>query len=89
MKSTLSKSEAKEKIEKFFNNLDNKSAKEIKKIKRLAMHHHVSLNVYKKNYCGKCFSVFNSINSEIRIKGGFKIVKCKKCGRINRFKLKT
>ncbi len=82
------KIEAKEKIENFFNNLDNKTAKEIKKIKRLAMHHHVSLNIYKKKYCGKCFAVFNAGNSELRIKKGFKSIRCKKCGSIVRFKLK-
>ena len=84
MKSKLSKQEAQKKIEDFFSNLKNKTPEQIKKIKRLAMHYHISLHNYKKLYCKKCYSVFNSENSEIRIRKGFKTRKCKMCGVISR-----
>lgn len=86
MKTDLSKTESQKKIRDFFLELKDKTPKEIKKIKRLAMHYHISLNKYKKLYCKKCFSVFNSKNSEIRIKKEFKIVRCKECGNIKRYK---
>ena len=89
MKTTLSKTEAQKKIRDFFLTIKDKTTKEIKKIKRLAMHYHISLHDYKKLYCKKCFSVFNSKNSEIRIKKGFKIVKCRECGNIRRCKLRA
>ncbi|MEK6884035.1 MAG: hypothetical protein AABY22_30680 [Nanoarchaeota archaeon] len=88
MKDKISKQEAVRKIDDFFSNLDRKTGKEIKKIKRFSMHYHISLNKYKSLYCKKCFSVFNAGNSEIRIKKGFKIVKCKKCGNIQRKRIK-
>ena len=88
MKTNLSKTEVQKKIRYFFLNIKNKTSKESKKIKRLSMQYHISLNEYKKLYCKKCFSVFNSENSEIRIKKGFNIVKCKKCRYIKRNKLR-
>lgn len=87
MKTDLSKTEAQKKIRDFFLDIKNKTPKEIKKIKRLAMHYHISLNKYKKLYCKKCFSVFNYKNSEIRIKRGFKIVRCRECGNRGRYKI--
>ncbi len=87
MKSILSKKEAKEKIENFFKNTKDKIPKDVKKMKRLAMHHHISLNVYKKLYCKKCFSIFNSNNSEIRLKSGFKIIRCMECDKITKWKI--
>ena len=88
MKTELTKQEAEKKIEEFFSNLSGKKPEQIKKIKRLAMHYHISLHDYKKSYCKKCFSVFNSGNSEIRIKKGTKSLKCKKCGEVMRCRLK-
>ena len=89
MKTDLSKTESQKKIRDFFLELKDKTPKEIKKIKRLAMHYHISLNKYKKLYCKKCFSVFNSRNTEIRIRKGFKVVKCKNCEFISKYKMKN
>ena len=86
MKSKLSKKETEEKIKKVFSG--NPSPKEIKKAKRLAMNKKVSLKDFKKRFCKKCYSLFSSKNSGIRIKKGFKIIKCNSCGQINRYKLK-
>ena len=41
----------------------------------------------KRLYCHKCLSLFNSKNSETRIKNGFKVVKCLECGSYNRTKI--
>ncbi len=41
----------------------------------------------KKLCCKKCLSLFNSKNSQTRIKKGFKTIKCLECGNIKRIKL--
>ena len=51
----LLKSEAKEQISEFFFDIRNKSPKEIKKIKRLAMKNNIPLKELRKNFCKKCF----------------------------------
>jgi len=86
MKSKLSKKETEEKIKEIFSN--NPTPNEIKKARRLAMNKKIRLGGLKKKFCKKCYSLFNSENSEIRIKKGFKIIKCNVCGQINRHKLK-
>ena len=86
MKKDISKTEAKKKIEEFFLNLKQKSPEEIKKIKRLAMGHRLSLKEYKTLFCKKCLIPHSS--PKIRIKNKMKIVKCENCGYILRKKLK-
>lgn len=88
MKKTLSKSEAKEYIETFFKNIKNKSPKEIKKIKRLAMSYNIPLKDKRKLFCKKCYVFFNSNNSKIRIIKGKKVIHCLNCKNISRWKLK-
>ncbi|MFC1682397.1 hypothetical protein ACFL0X_02190 [Nanoarchaeota archaeon] len=85
MKSKLSKTEAKEKIENFFKEIKNKSPKEIKKIKRLAMKHNIQLKEKRKLFCKKCFSPYK--NPKTRIKSGMKIMTCSECGGVVRWKL--
>lgn len=67
----------------------NPSVKEIKKIKTLAMSKNIKLGEYRKKFCKKCYSFFNSVNSEIRIKKPYKIIKCKNCGFVSRYRMKT
>lgn len=86
MKTQLSKSEIQEKINEVF--LKKADKKEIEKIKKLASSKNIKLGEYKKRFCKKCLSLFNSDNCEIRIKKGFKIVKCKNCKFISKYKLK-
>jgi RNase P subunit RPR2 len=81
----LSKQEIKEKIQEIFSS--NPSPKEIKKIKKLAMSKNIKLGDFKKEFCNNCYILFNSNNSEIRIKKPYKIIKCKICGFIKRYKL--
>ena len=81
----LSKSETEKLINEISKNLNPEN---IKKIKRLAMSKNIKLSKLKQKFCKKCYSLFNSQNSQIRIKNKFKIIKCKKCNKISRYKLK-
>jgi RNase P subunit RPR2 len=86
MKEKLSKKEIEEEIIKVFSK--NSDSNEIKKIKKLAMSKNIKLGKLKSKFCKKCYSMFDSKNSEVRIKKGFKIIKCKNCKHISRYKLK-
>ena len=85
MKNKLSKNEIEAKIKSMFS--QNPSPKEIKKIKKLAMSKNIKLKELRKRFCKRCYNLFNSENSEIRIKKGKKIIKCE-CGYISRYKSK-
>jgi len=82
----LSKQEIKEKINNLFSN--NPSPNEIKNIKKLATTKNIKLGDLRKKFCKKCYNLFNSINSKIKIKKKIKIIKCNSCGQISRYKLK-
>ncbi len=81
----LTKSEAEKEIKEFFENLEEKTPEEIKKIKRLTMEHNIKLGNLKKRFCKKCYSFLK--NSEIRIRKGKRRVKCKNCGYVSRWKI--
>ncbi len=85
-KEKFSKQEIQDKIKEIFKN--NPSPKEIKKAKRLAMSKNIKLKELRKKFCKKCYSFFNSKNSEIRIKKSLKIIKCKTCGYVSRYTIK-
>lgn len=85
MKTEISKEEIKQKISDVFSK--NPSAEEIRKIKKLAMSKNIKLGEYKKEFCKKCYCFFNKENSSIRIKKGFKTVRCNNCSKISRYKL--
>jgi RNase P subunit RPR2 len=82
----LSKKEIQKHIEDIFSN--KPSPKEIKKAKRLAMSKNIRLKALKRKFCQKCYTLFNSSNSEIRIKNKNKIIRCKNCRHISRYKIK-
>lgn len=81
----LSKQETMQKIKEIFS--ENSPPEKIKKAKKIAMSKNIKLGDSRKLFCKKCYSLFDSKNSEIRIKNGFKIIKCKKCSYISRWKL--
>jgi RNase P subunit RPR2 len=87
MKNKISKTETQNKIEKFFSEIKNKSPKEIKKIKRLAMNKKISLKEKRKLFCKKCLTAYSG-KEKIRIKNNSKIIECKNCGELNRVKIK-
>lgn len=86
MKKSSSKSDAKKQIEEFFGNLKDKNSKQIKKTKRLAMSHNISLKEKRKLFCKKCFTQYKT--PKIRIKKGIKSVACEKCGFKSRCEIK-
>jgi predicted Zn finger-like uncharacterized protein len=86
MKTDLSRKEIEEKIKEVFSGTP--SPKEVKKVKILAMSKNVKLKDHKKLFCKKCYAFFNSENSQMRIKNGKKIIKCKSCGHIIRWQIK-
>ena len=86
MKKQLSKTEAEKQIEEFFSNLNDKTPKDVKKIKRLAMSYNIKLREKRKLFCKKCFSPHS--NSGITVKEGFVTITCGKCNYKNRWKIK-
>ena len=82
----LSKIEAEQQINQIFSN--QPSQREIKKVKRLAMSKNIKLGALRKKFCKKCLTFFTPNNHNIRIKKPFKIVKCKSCENVSRYKLK-
>ena len=87
MKKNISKTEAKEKIENFFEEIENKSPKEIKKIKRVAMNFKIPLKEKRKLFCGNCLKSYSG-SEKVRIKNGIKSVTCDNCGKISKWKIK-
>ena len=81
----ISKTEAREHISTFFQNIKNKSPEEIKKIKRLAMRHKIPLREKRKNLCKKCLAPYK--NPKIRIKKKTKTTTCENCGCVARYKI--
>jgi len=82
----VSKKVASREVDDFFRDLTGKTPLEVKRIKRLAMESNVSLRTKKRLFCKKCFSVFNSRNSKMRIKNGFRRVSCENCDYVSRWK---
>lgn len=82
----LSKDETKKKVQEFFSNINDKNLKGVKKIKKLVMRNNIPLKELRKKFCKKCFTPYK--NPKIRIKGGIKLVTCRKCGHVSRWKVK-
>ena len=82
----LSNKEAEEKIREFFLNIKNKSPREIKKIKKLAMRHSMKLGKLRKRFCKKCFM---PLKGKTRTKNKIKTVICNNCGYESRWKIKS
>ena len=80
------KKESESQIEEFFENIKDKTPRNIKKIKKLAMSHNIKLKERRKAFCKKCLNPF--VMPKIRIKNGMKIVICGKCGAVSRWRLK-
>ena len=83
MKTKLSKTEAKEKIDKFFRK-SKFTPEEVKKIKRLAMKFNIKLTEQRKSFCKKCLS---KLKGKLSITKTHKTVECASCGYKNKIKL--
>jgi len=86
MKTKLSKSQVQKKIEDFFSDIKNKTPREVKQIKRLAMSKNLPLREKRKLFCKKCLMPYK--NPKIRIKKNKKVVECENCGYVARWKIK-
>jgi len=84
----LSKSEANNKVEEFFKNIENKTPKDVKKIKRLAANSNIRLREKRKLFCKKCLIPYAG-NEKTRISKGIKSVECGNCGYISRYKIES
>lgn len=84
MKKSSSRTEAKEKIEKFFLQ-DELGQERVRKVKRLAMKHRIRLGKYRKRFCKKCYSDLKS--GITRVTKTHKSVTCGDCGFVNKFKI--
>jgi len=84
MKTSLNKTEAKEKIDNFFKK-QSFNKEEMRKIKRLAMKFKIRLKDKRKLFCKHCLS---QLKGKTRIKNGYKTVECLHCNYKNKFKLK-
>ncbi len=82
MKSSLSKSEAENKIKEFFEK-SLFTPKEIKKIKRLAMKFKIKLREHRKKFCKSCLSL---LKGKTRISKTHKTIFCQNCGYKNKFR---
>lgn len=86
MKKKISKTEAKQQIEEFFENIKGKSPEDIKKIKKLAMKYKIPLKEKRKLFCSNCLSPHK--NPSIRVKDGLIRINCGKCGHTSRWRIK-
>ncbi len=85
MNNKISKKGAEIKIKEFFKEIQNKTPKEIQKVRKLSMKFQIKLKEKRKSFCKKCLNPYK--NPKIRIKDKTKIIKCNKCGYSARFKL--
>jgi len=84
MKTNLSKTEARAKIDNFFKKSDI-DKEQLKKIRRLAMKFNIKLKEHKKTFCKACLS---PLKGQIRLTKTHKTIICAVCNFRNRFKLK-
>jgi RNase P subunit RPR2 len=86
MKKKKSKSEVKNQIEFFFDNLKGKSSKEVKKIKKLAMAYQIPLKEKRKLFCKKCLHPYQM--PSVRIKNDKMSITCDNCEYRSNWKIK-
>ncbi|MFH1249438.1 MAG: hypothetical protein V1660_04785 [archaeon] len=68
---------------------DSQISKEfVRKARKEAMHLNIKLSKEtRQKFCKKCLSYFNTNNCQIRIKKGFRVIKCTNCKCLSRYKL--
>ncbi|MFZ5955074.1 MAG: hypothetical protein ACOYT4_01510 [Nanoarchaeota archaeon] len=67
--------------------IKNKNFQDNKKAKKLAMKNNIQLKELRKEFCQECFYPLEQ--GKIRIKNGYKKIKCKNCSKLYRFKIKN
>lgn len=86
VKTKISKTEALQQIEEFFQKINDKETKDVKKIKKLAMTHNIKLGERRKLFCKKCLMPHK--DSSIQIKNDRIKITCGNCEHKNRWKVK-
>lgn len=81
----LSRKEAQEAVQKFFNN-GRLEPLSVKKMKTLAMAHRIRLKEYRKRFCKKCYVDLKL--GRVRVTKTHKQVICGVCGSANRWALR-
>ena len=84
MKTSINKTQAKEKIDNFFQK-ESFTPEQLRKIKRLAMKFNIKLGEKRKFFCKKCLS---PLAGKLRVSKTHKTVECKNCGFKNKVKIK-
>jgi len=85
-KKKRNKKEVEKEIRIFFSKIKNKTPKEVKKIKRLAMSYNIKLKDKRKKFCKYCLAPFKG-NEKIRINKKIKNITCNNCGKTSRWKI--
>lgn len=85
MKTKLSKTEVKKKIDFFFSDIKDKTSDDVRKIKKLAAGQNISLASRRKLFCKKCLYPYRT--PKIRIKQKVKSVTCENCGYVSRWRI--
>ena len=88
MKTKISKTELVQEVKNFFSEIKNKSPKEIKKIKKLAMNQNLPLKEKRKLFCKYCLNPYSG-KENVRIKNKIKRVECSHCKKISRWKINS
>ena len=83
MKTKLSKTEARIKIDNFFKQSDL-DKEQLRKIRRLAMKFNIKLREHKKTFCKACKS---PLKGQIRLTKTHKTITCNACNFRNKFKI--
>lgn len=83
MKTELNKTEAKQKIDKFFQSSDF-TPEQLKKIKRIAMKFNIKLGNYRKLFCKKCL---HPMAGKLSISKSHKTIVCKYCNFRNKIRI--
>jgi len=81
----LSRKEAQETVQKFFEN-ERLDPAAVKKIKTLAMVHRIRLKEYRRSFCKKCYADLKL--GRVRVTKMHKQVLCGVCGTANRWALR-
>jgi len=78
--------EIKKEIVDFFENIESKTPKDIKKIKKKAMSINFKLRNLRKKFCKNCYTVF-PYNTVRNIKNKNMVIRCRKCRYMSKWKL--
>jgi RNase P subunit RPR2 len=86
MTKKISKKDAQKEINVFFSKIKNKTQKDVKKIKKVAMSHNLKLENKRKKFCKYCLEPYTN-KERVRINNGIKSITCNECKKVSRWKI--